>query len=260
MSLPKPYYQDELATIYHGDSLFLLQEMPEGQANVFLTDPPYSSGGTHRSDRNRLPSEKYVMTGTLLQRPEFSGDNRDQRSFLLWCTLWLSQCLRIGGEQSSCMAFCDWRQLPIFSDALQCGGWTWKGLGVWDKTEATRPNKGWIRSQCEYILMGHAGPLLGDGECHPGVWRHGVNVADKQHITGKPVALMCDLVKIRPGIIMDPFMGSGTTLLAAKILGRRSIGVELCEEYCEIAAHRLSQEVFRFEEPQPREQQEALTL
>jgi site-specific DNA-methyltransferase (adenine-specific) len=242
----RPYYEDAFATIYHGEALDVLSQMHKGAANVFITDPPYSSGGLHRSDRARPASEKYVVTGTYLDRPEFAGDNRDQRSFLLWCSLWLSQCLRIGGANSSVMAFCDWRQLPIFSDAIQAGGWTWKGLGVWDKTEATRPNKGWIRSQCEYVVMGHAGALQLDGDCHPGVWRYAVRQDDKHHIAGKPVPLMRDIVNIRPGVILDPFMGSGSTLVAARELGRHSIGIKVCEEYCEVAARRLSQGVFAY--------------
>jgi DNA modification methylase len=69
---------------------------------------------------------------------------------------------------------------------------------------------------------------------------------DRWHPTQKPIALMKWCLGFAQGDVLDPFMGSGTTLRAAKDLGRRAIGIEIEERYCEIAARRLSQEVFDF--------------
>jgi DNA modification methylase len=80
-------------------------------------------------------------------------------------------------------------------------------------------------------------------------WREDRNPDGKrEHPTQKPLSLMKWCLKFVPiGVVVDPFAGSGTTLIAAKELGRRAVGIEIEERYCEIAAKRLSQEVFNFE-------------
>ena len=80
----KPYYDEDGITIYHGDCFDILHDL-DGIGAV-ITDPPYSSGGAFRGDRAQQTSRKYVNSGTAAYRPEFAGDNRDQRSFLIWST------------------------------------------------------------------------------------------------------------------------------------------------------------------------------
>jgi len=83
----KPYYEQDGITIYHADCVEVLPELSE--LGALITDPPYSSGGQFRGDRTRSTVEKYVQSGTMAYRPEFAGDNRDQRSFLIWAGLWM---------------------------------------------------------------------------------------------------------------------------------------------------------------------------
>lgn len=247
----EPYYSEGGIAIYHGDCREILPQLEPHIFDIVLTDPPYSSGGMTRSDRNMPTNAKYVLTGTLLDRPDFSGDNRDQRSFLLWCDLWMRDCLRVIKRTGTMACFIDWRQLPTLTDAVQVSGWVYRGITVWDKTEAARPQKGWFRAQAEFLVLASAGPLEidRDGISSPGVFRYGVKSADKEHITGKPEALLRDILRTSPKFkfALDPFCGSGTTLRAAKDLGIRAVGIEIEESYCEIAARKMAQSVFDFE-------------
>lgn len=245
----KPYFQDERITIYHGDALTILPQLPRDSVDAIITDPPYSSGGFTRSDKNADPSEKYVQHGTAIVRPSFSGDNRDQRSWTAWATLWLSEALCIAKEGAYCLTFSDWRMLPSATDAFQGAGFVWRGLIAWDKTEGSRaPHCGYFRHQCEYIVWGTRGQTIiaEHGGPWPGCFRCSVKQNDKHHMTGKPTELMNRLVEcVAPGgLILDPFAGSGTTLLAASQRGRQAIGIEKEEAYCEIAAKRCQQGEF----------------
>lgn len=234
----------------HGDSLSLLRELPDESVDAVITDPPYSSGGAKAGDRTKSTGSKYVQSGQKLARPDFAGDNRDQRSWLYWCALWSSECLRVVKPGGYFLMFTDWRQLPQASDALQCGGFIWRGLLAWDKTEASRsPHTGYFRHQCEYVVWGskgHLGHADGRGPW-PGCYRFGVKQRDKHHQTGKPTELMERLIEcVQPGgVVLDPFMGSGTTGVACANTGRRFIGFEATEDYFAIAQRRVMEATAR---------------
>lgn len=239
--------------IIHGDSLEILKSLPDESVDAVITDPPYSSGGMTHAERAKDPAEKYVQTGTKITRPSFVGDNKDARSWLHWCILWLTECYRITRKGGYILMFSDWRQMPLASDALQFGEFTWRGVIAWDKTEGSRaPHKGYFRHQCEYVLWGtkgscpkatHAGPF-------PGCYRVSVKQSDKHHMTGKPTELMEQLVRVVPegSVILDPFAGSGTTLVAAKKSGRNFIGIEKQKEYYDIAKNRIIEVASNFKE------------
>lgn len=162
-----------------------------------------------------------------------------------WCTLWISECNRITKDGGYFLMFSDWRQLPLASDALQFGDYVWRGTIAWDKGLGSRaPHKGYFRHQCEYILWGtkhkcpkaeHAGPF-------PGCFHFPILQKDKHHLTGKPTALMEQLVEIVPegSLIADPFGGSGTLAVAAKNKRRNFIVIEKTPEYTSITEERLN--------------------
>lgn len=149
------------ATLYLGDSLTVLPTL--GQIDALITDPPYSSGGQFRGDRMQKTATKYVQSDSAFtNRDEFAGDNRDQRAFLAWSTMWMGQALQIAKPGAVCMIFTDWRQLPTVTDAVQCGGWVWRNLVTWWKP-GVRMQRGRFSSSAEYVVYGsHGIPIEGE--------------------------------------------------------------------------------------------------
>lgn len=265
----KLHYQDERATIWQGDALSVLLEIETASIDAIVTDPPYSSGGMVRSDRMAKTGAKYVQSDSSSQSiSDFSGDNRDQRAYAYWMALWLSEALRVTKPGGLCLLFTDWRQLPSTVDALQAGGWVWRGLVPWVKPSA-RPMSGRFTNAAEYVVWGSAGSmgLDFDKPTFPGFYRstetppgdvnpfppvfEGAPPREREHITQKPVDVMWGLVKIVPagGTILDLFMGSGTTGVASMIEGYRFVGAELLDEFCDVSTRRIQQAELKASEP-----------
>lgn len=213
----KPYYQDEWATIYHADCLDLLEVV---EADVLVTDPPYGvswdvKGGSHRH-RSR------ARKGTMF--PAIAGDGKqfDPQPLL---------ALGMPTVLFGAINFCD--RLPISSSWI-----------VWDK----RPHMASTRqADCEMAWTNLGGPArmfryTWNGGIRPVEDRSSAKAWGVMHPTQKPISLMRWLLERCPdGVILDPYMGSGTTLRAAKDLGRKAIGIEIEERYCEVAARRMGQ-------------------
>jgi len=241
---PPVYYSDERATLYNADALAVLASLPTASVDALITDPPYSSGGMVRGDRIQDVHTKYVnsdsRSGNAMEA--FSGDSRDSRAYGYWVALWLSEAMRVVKPQGVAALFTDWRQLPTTSDALQAGGWVWRGVVPWHKP-AGRPVQGRWANQCEYVVWGTNGPrdlmALG-GKALPGFYQENAP-REREHITQKPLGVMRNLMRIVPedGVVLDLFAGSGTTGVAAVMEGRSFIGAEMTEHYAEVAANRL---------------------
>lgn len=230
--------------IMQGESLAALRELPAATFDAVVTDPPYSSGGQFRGDRARAPEDKYRLRGSKTVDPDFAGDNRDQRAYLAWCALWMSECLRVSKPGALIMVFTDWRQLPTTSDAIQCGGWVWRGIVPWDKGDGARPMLGGFRSQCEYVVWGTRGASAGGpiATAPQGMFRATVKPGEKMHLAGKPIELMRELLAPldRGSHVLDPFAGSGSTGVAAQGLGLDATLIEIEPAYVEIIEARLA--------------------
>ena len=208
------YYQDDAVTLYLGDCLTEHREWLE--ADVLVTDPPY--GIAYESNFNRIKGSQKVG------RPIVGDKTPVARSLAL--SAW---------GQRPALVFGRW-DIPRPAGTRARLIWDRKYHGMGDLTFPWGPSEEEI-----YVLgsgfRGKRGPNI--------ISSHALMSGDKNrpdHPTPKPIGLMQSLIEKCPaGSIADPFAGSGSTLIAAKALGRKSIGVELDERYCEIAAKRLAQ-------------------
>jgi len=230
-------------TIIHGDSLQVIRSFPDALFGGIISDPPYASGAADQNARQKSTAMKYSSAKANCTLPDFEGDAKNQRSWTRWMTEWLTEARRKTKEGAPICLFIDWRQLPNMTDALQWAGWLWRGILVWDKTNS-RPQRGRFRQQAEFIVWGSNGHMSADRDAPvlPGVFRQAMPPFQKRiHQTEKPLEVMREIVKIvEPGgIILDPFAGAGTTVLAAKLESRPAVGIELSTHYAEAAVKRI---------------------
>lgn len=227
----KPYYSCDGIEIYHGDALEVLPSLPSGSADAFATDPPYLLGGasTRRGERPQSP----IADWTNASR---------------WYRDWLAESFRISKPACPVWMFGNWRTLPVLEIAVQSLARRITSTVVWNKDWIGVGSMKGLRCQYELVfLMGGsefsiANRSIGD------IWTEKwASARPNGHAQEKPIELMRRIIRISDppgvGMIVDPFMGSGTTLVAAASEGRNAIGIELEERYCEIAAKRLAQGV-----------------
>lgn len=235
------------AEIIQGDMLSTLSQFPDNLFGGIISDPPYASGAANQNAKQQSTGKKYTSAEkNINQLPDFEGDSKDQRSWTNWMTEWLTEAKRVTKEGSPICLFIDWRQLPSMTDALQWAGWLWRGTLVWDKGNS-RPQRGRFRQQAEFIVWGSNGHMPADriAPVLPGVFRHAMPMGSKRrHQTEKPLSVMREIVRIvePKNIILDPFAGSGTTVLAANHEGYPAVGIELSKHYSQTAKERISTE------------------
>ncbi len=218
----KPYYSDDYATIYLGDCREILPQLEP--VDLVLTDPPY--GIDLKPPRGITQAIK--------------GDSRREAKALFWAVA--EWAFNNTPENTEHFFFSGWSETWV--KEILAEWFTVKACIVWVKN-----NFGigyYYRPQHEFIYVCHKGKPDKPSEAKSDVWLQ-AKIQAPDHSCEKPPKLIQRLIEdSKSQIVLDPFMGSGTTLVAAKNLNRKSIGIEIEEKYCEIAAKRLSQEVLNF--------------
>lgn len=217
-----PYYDDGQCAIYHADCR---EALPALKFDVIVTDPPYGvNEQANRATRGR---------SNLAASNDFANVIGDDAPFdPAWLLSFNVPTVMFGGNHFA-------ERLPSASRWL-----------VWDKLDGLTS----IRdvgfddnADAELAWTNLGGPVRLFGHRWKGMLKASERDVKRVHPTQKPVPLMTWVLKQVPaGVVVDPYMGSGPTLRAAKDSGRKAIGIELVERYCEIAAHRLAQGVLDF--------------
>jgi DNA modification methylase len=217
----QPYYDHAGITIFNADCRDVLPTL--GPVELVLTDPPY--GVNHDTDYTRFTGPEHDRH--LWMSRTHTPLANDRESFDP------AHLLSIGSQH---IIF----GMNHFSQHLPPGS-----LLVWDKRDPAGGAS--LMSDAEAAWWDHGRGIYIFSHMWIG-YRRKSEIGQHTHPTQKPVSLMrwCIQRSKATGTILDPYMGSGPVLQAAKELGSRAIGIEIDERYCEIAARRLSQEVFDF--------------
>ena len=219
---------NEKYELYNGDCLEVMNELiKEGvKVDAVICDPPYGMSfiSNHRN-------EKYKKI-----------TNDDDLSFL---DEYFQKCDNLLKENTHIYCFCSWHHIDVFKVAFE-KYFKLKNIIVWEKNNTSMGDlKGAYAPKHEFILFGHKGRRLRNGKRLPDIIQ-AKRTGNKYHPTQKPVDLLEIFIKQstnKNDLILDPFMGSGSTGVACMNLNRRFIGIELDEKYYNIAKDRIENSI-----------------
>ncbi len=224
----KPYYEEPMGVIYNADCLDILPKIPEKSIDLVLTDPPYGvylgmvDNGQSR-DKNQQPYTDFDDT------PKYVKEI---------CVPIIKNCISISKRVILTPGN---RNMWLYPQPNDCG--------VWYNPAGTSRGK-WGFQLSQPILYYGKDPRAGRGSTASSCWGHHdkvTHIRNSGHPCPKPYTFIRWLLnkgsKDKDDLILDPFLGSGTTAVAAKQLSRQYIGIEISKKYCDIAVQRLAQEI-----------------
>jgi len=227
----KPYFETKLGKLFCGDCLEVMKDIPDGSIDLVLTDPPYLI--------------KYKTNYRKNKNHEFcSPIQNDDNSRLIQKFVRISyQLLK---ENRAFYCFGSWKTVDYFKREIE-SYFNLKNIIIWVKNNWTAGDlKAQYSQQYEVIFYANKGRLSIKGKRLSDIW-YSNRIAGKgqRHQNEKPLKLIEQIIdksSDKDDLILDPFLGSGTTAAACEKLGRKWIGVEISEPYCEIAKKRLAQQ------------------
>jgi len=238
-----------------GDCLDIMGHFPNESFDLILTDPPYNiSKLNDNRDRSKLNSP--IMRRESPLKYDFGEwDNKTREEFLEFTTKWLKECCRVLKDGGTFISFFNKEDISFLGwEAKKCGLRT-RTIFTWCKSNPVPSfRKVNYLSATEFVWIGSKGEkawtfnfkqqkemknymITSNGSCYK----------QTKHPTEKPLSLTNHLIEIHSkqnDFILDPFAGSGTTIISARELGRRFIGIEKNEDYIKMINRRLEQNVF----------------
>lgn len=217
-------------TLINGDALTVLRQMEAESVNFIITDPPY--GVDFQSGRVEKARRKDKIA--------------NDKSPFIW---WLYDAFRVLTVGGGLLCFSRWDVQQVFIDAMKIAGFSVKSVIVWDRVvHGMGDSKSTFAPRYDTCIFAVKGSYaFPNGRPADVIQSQRINGADLRHPNEKPLDLMRRLIEAttKPNdLILDPFAGSGTTLVAALQSGRRYIGVELSPQHYETAQRRLYEAAF----------------
>ena len=215
--------------LYNDDCLNVLKDIEDNSIDLVVTDPPYEviTGG-------RNGGVKGKPSGILTE-------NKQLMKSIPKADLWLSECFRVMKDGTHIYIMTNTLNLTNYLNIINSVGFKLHNLLVWNKNNTT-PNR-WYMKNCEYVIFARKGFAKSiNNPSSQTVHNFDNIIGNKKHPTEKPVDLMKLYVENSSQVgdtVLDPFMGSGSTGVACKELGRNFIGVELDKQYFDIATKRI---------------------
>src|SRR5574344_35093 len=223
----------EINKIYNDNSIEAMKLMPEECVDLIVTDPPYKTitGGDSNGKNSERP--KGMLSGN---RKLFIHQN-------IKISDWMSELYRVLKQESHCYIFTNALNLTEMLNESQKAGFKLHNVLVWEKNNCT-PSQYYMKN-CEYVLFLRKGKAKWINDIGGSKTVHQFNniIGNKTHPCEKPIDLLKFYIANSSNpedIVFDPFMGTGSTMFAAKELGRNYLGYELETEYFDIAVKRMS--------------------
>jgi len=247
----KPYYEEPNITIYCGDCLEVMKEIPDKSIDLVLTDPPYNiSKEGNKIQRTYVHYNWKRRSDIGLDFGKWDRNWKDDKEYFDWIALWFAECCRAMMEGAWIYIFFDKQKTGLFDLMLAPSlGIKSRCIYVWVKTNPVPSFRkvNW-NSGTEHIWVGSKGKSkLKNFKLQKYMSNYFLSPTasaykETKHPTEKPKKLLKHLIEVNTNqnnMVLDPFIGSGTTLVACKELCRKAIGIEISQEYCDIAIKRL---------------------
>ena len=231
----------ETVTLWHGDCLELMKNIPDGSVDLVLTDPPYLCDYSRHDSKSRF-SKKIA-----------NDENNSENEGMI--EKYLQECYRIMKDNTAIYCFCNYKKIDFFKQQIETAGFNLKNIIIWDKQ---RNGMGDLSTtfgySYEFIIFASKGQPKIRGKRISDVWQFArVKSKEQTHQNQKPIDLLKQAIEKSSdenAVVFDGFMGSGSTGVACVNTNRRFIGIELDDGYFEIAKTRITKHLKdrRFEE------------